>query len=76
MGGDKVHATVDFHRIGIIENRHAPAYILLWNAVMVLEQRDVRVLPDSHQLPVFHHVTFYRKRSKVVLLSLKEHFLA
>ena len=48
MGGDKAHATVDFHRVGIIENRHAPAYILLWNAVMVFEQRDVRVIPDSH----------------------------
>ena len=43
MGGDKVHATVDFHRVGIIENRHAPAYILLWNTVMVLEQGNVRV---------------------------------
>ena len=25
MGGDKVHSTIDFHRVGIIENRHAPA---------------------------------------------------
>ena len=22
---DKVHSTIDFHRVGIIENRHAPA---------------------------------------------------
>ena len=74
-GWDKVHATVYFHCVGIIENRHAPAYILLWNAVMVLEQRDVRVLPNGHQYPLFHHVTFQGKRSKIVLLSLEEHFL-
>ena len=76
MDGDKVHATVDFHRAGIMENRHAPAYILLRNAVMVLEQRDVRVLPGSHQFPLFHYVTFHGKRPKIILLSLKEHFLA
>ena len=76
MDGDKVHATVDFHRVGIVENRHAPAYILLWNAVMVLEQGNVGVLSHSHQLPFFHYVTFHGKRPKIVLLSLKEHFLA
>ena len=75
VGGDKVHPTIDFHRVGIIENRHAPAYILLWNTIMVLEQGNVRVLSHGHQFPLFHYVTFHGKRAKIILLSMKEHFL-
>lgn len=29
MGGNQVHTTVDFYRIGIIENRHTSSYIFL-----------------------------------------------
>ena len=76
MGGDKVHSTIDFHRVGIIENRHAPAYILFRNTVMVLEQGNVRVLSHGHQFPFFHYVAFHGKRTKIILLSMKEYFLA
>ena len=48
MGGDKVHATVDFHRAGIIENRHTLSYIFIGNTVMVLELgEDADFLPDE-----------------------------
>ena len=43
MDGDKVHATVDFHHVSIVEDRHAFPHMFLRNTVMVLEQRYVGV---------------------------------
>ena len=76
MDGNKVHATVDFHRVGIVEDRHAFPHMFLGNTVMVLEQRYVGVPADSHQLFLFHDVAFQWKRAEVVLLTAQEHLLA
>ena len=75
VSGDKAHATVDFHRIGIIENRHTPSYIFLGDTVMVSEQRNIRVLTHGHEFSFFHYVTFLGKRTEIVLLATQEHLL-
>ena len=76
MDGDKVHATVDFHRVGIAEDRHAFPHMFLGNTVMVLEQRYVGVPADGHQLFLFHDVAFLWKRTEAVLLTTQEYLLA
>ncbi|RGJ16260.1 hypothetical protein DXD74_08825 [Bacteroides fragilis] len=76
VGGNQVHAAVNFYRAGIIENCHTPPHVLPWNTVMVPEQRDVRVLAHGHELSLFHYVTLQGKRAKIVFLSSQEHFLA
>ena len=76
MDGDKVHATVDFHHVGIVEDRHAFPHMFLRNTVMVLAQRYVGVPADCHQLFLFHDVAFLWKRAEVALLTAQEHLLA
>ena len=76
MDCDKVHATVDFHHVGIVEDRHAFPHMFLRNTVMVLEQRYVGFPADGHQLFLFHDVAFQWKRAEVVLLTAQEHLLA
>ena len=76
MGGNEIHATVDFNLGGIVENRHAFPHMLLGNAVMMLEQRHVGVPTHGHQLSLFHYIAFLWKWAKIVLLTAQEHLPA
>ena len=73
MRRHEVQTAVYLHGVGIVENDHTLAHMFAGNAVVVLEQRYVTVLADSHQFAFLHDKRFLGQGTEEVLLPAEEH---